>query len=190
MRAFFSLGLGILSAAFGPLRSFMGASSSSPMRPKMTAPSMNHEFADTLERMAACLNKLDEEWMVFGGAALALHGIASHKLKDIDVILTDAAAVQLNRRFSWENHADWTSDRFRSDFLFRPDFGAVPVELLGGFKVKKDKDWISVDCGDTVSVVVGAQSVFIPTRSRLAGIFQLCGREKDLHRARLLLHPQ
>ncbi|MFN3717617.1 MAG: hypothetical protein ACK4UW_01810 [Rhizobium rhizophilum] len=156
----------------------------------MTTFSMIREFADTLERMAACLNKLDEEWMVFGGAALALHGIASHPLKDIDVILTDAAAVQLNRMFSWENHADWNSDRFRSVFLFRPDFGAVPVELLGGFKVKKDEDWIPVDCSDTVSVVVGVQSVFIPTRSRLASIFRLCGREKDLHRARLLAHPR
>ncbi|MBX9468281.1 MAG: hypothetical protein KL839_10670 [Rhizobium sp.] len=67
----------------------------------MTTFSMIREFADTLERMAACLNKLDEEWMVFGGAALALHGIASHPLKDVDVVLTDAAAVQLNRMFSW-----------------------------------------------------------------------------------------
>ncbi|QEE47115.1 hypothetical protein FVA81_22025 [Rhizobium sp. WL3] len=156
----------------------------------MTTFSMIREFADKLERMAACLNKLDEEWMVFGGAALALHGIASHPLKDVDVVLTDAAAVQLNRMFSWENHADRNSDRFRSVFLFRPDFGAVPVELLGGFKVKKNEDWISVDCSDTVSVVVGAQSVFIPTRSRLASIFRLCGREKDLHRARLLAHPR
>lgn len=151
---------------------------------------MRREVADTLERMAACLNTLDHEWMVFGGTALALHGIASHPLNDVDVILTDAAAAQLNRMFSWENHADSDSDRFRSVFLFKPDFGAVPVELLGGFRVKKDEAWISVDCRDTVSVVVGAQSIFIPTRSRLASIFRLCGREKDLHRARLLSHSQ
>lgn len=156
----------------------------------MTTFSMSREFTDTLERMAACLHQLDEEWMVFGGAALALHGIATHPLKDIDVVLTDAADLALNRIFSWENHADANSDRFRSVFLFRPDFGAVPVELLGGLRVKKDEEWIPIECSDMVSVVVGAQSVFIPIRDRLAKIFQLCGREKDLQRATLLSHPQ
>lgn len=151
---------------------------------------MSREFADTLERMAACLNQLDEEWMVFGGAALALYGVACPPLKDIDVILTDAAVLQLNRMFAWENHAGGDSDRFRSDFLFRPDFGAVPVELMGGFKVKRGDDWIPVNCSDTVSVTVGTQAVFIPTRTRLASIFRLCGRERDLHRASLLDHPR
>lgn len=37
---------------------------------------MSLEFADALERMAACINQLDEEWMVFGEAALTLHGIS------------------------------------------------------------------------------------------------------------------
>lgn len=146
----------------------------------------NPSFIETLECMASCLKKAGEPWMVFGGAALALHGATAGPIKDIDVILDRQVAERLSILLALENHSDQRSDRFRSDMLLRPDFGPIPVELLGGFRVKRGEVWIPIDCSDTVAVSVGSQTVFIPNRDRLASIFRLCGREKDMLRASLL----
>ncbi|WP_164734864.1 hypothetical protein [Pelagibacterium lentulum] len=136
--------------------------------------------------MAQRLTQLEEPWMVFGGAAVALHGIDCGPIKDIDVVLPHRAALRLSAMFSWKNHADERSDRFRSDVLLRPDLGPVPVELLGGFQVRGKSGWVAVDCSETQGIQVGAQRVFVPSLERLANIFRLCGREKDIRRAKLI----
>jgi hypothetical protein len=143
-------------------------------------------FHDTLERVSACLNQAGVRWMVFGGAAMMLHGHFETKLKDIDIIVTDSAASMLSERFSWPNYADNCSPRFRSDYLLRPDFGSIPVEIMGGFRIRAEAGWTTVQPGETLKKPIGSQIAHLPSKERLAEIFRLCGRQKDLIRADIL----
>lgn len=150
--------------------------------------SITCEFLATLEVAAAYLNEAGVAWMVFGGAAMALHGFGEDPVADIDIILTGPAAADLCQRHAWQNHADGASLFFRSDTLLRPDFGPVPVELLGNFRIWDGSAWIAVEPNGATDLKVGSQIVYLPTREQLAKIFRLCGREKDLQRAALIEH--
>jgi hypothetical protein len=148
-------------------------------------PSAN-EFLATLETTATCLSEANVCWMVFGGAALALYGLTDDPASDIDIILCGKAAADLCQRFSWSNHANGASARFRSEYLLRPDFGHVPVELLGTFRIWDGSVWVAVEPSRGEEIQVGTQIVFLPTRERLAAILRLCGRQKDLQRAAMI----
>ena len=156
----------------------------------MNYSSFDPYFDDTLERAAACLNQAGVHWMVFGGAAMVLHGHFETNLKDIDIIVADSAASTLSIRFSWRNYADNCSPRFRSDYLFRPDFGPIPVEIMGGFRILSANGWTTVQPGETKEKLVGSQIAHLPSKDRLAEIFRLCGRQKDLIRADILSKPE
>lgn len=143
-------------------------------------------FEATLERTADLLNRARVRWMVIGGAAMVLHGLEPGPVSDIDIILPAADAGELADRFRWPNHADTRSARFRSEIRLRPDLGPVPVDLLGGFRIRGGDGWASVQPGETRRVRVGDQPVFLPTLPRLAHLFWLCGRDKDLRRAALI----
>jgi rifampin ADP-ribosylating transferase len=140
-------------------------------------------FIETLEHAARLLNLHATPWMVFGGAAMVLYGFEQGPVADIDIILPSQAAGLLSAQFSWRNHADGQSPRFRSDYVLRPDLGPVPVELLGGFRIWSHAGWTEVGASETRELHVGSQPVFLPSRERLAAIFRSCGREKDLRRA-------
>jgi hypothetical protein len=144
------------------------------------------EFLATLETAATCLNEANVHWMVFGGAALALYGLNDSPVRDIDIILSGTAAADLCQHFSWPNHSNEASARFRSDYVLRPEFGPVPVELLGNFRIWDGRAWTAVEPSRGEEVQVGTQVVFLPTRERLAAIFRLCGRQKDLQRAAMI----
>lgn len=141
---------------------------------------------ETLIGVAGCLNQLGGPWMIFGGAALALHEIGRSPVIDIDIALPTHAALRLSTLFGWKNYADGQSDRFRSDVILRPNFGPVPVELLGGFQVRGKVDWVTIDCSQAEGIPIGEHTVFVPTLERLADIFRLCGRAKDVARAELI----
>lgn len=147
------------------------------------------DFLDTLDRVAACLTDAGVPWMVFGGAAMTLHGHALTKVADIDILVTEAAASLLGKRFSWRNDADTRSPRFRSDYLFRPAFGPIPVEIMGGFRIATKAGWVTIQPGETQPVRLGSQVALVPSKERLAEIFRLCGRPKDLIRADSLSKP-
>ena len=146
-------------------------------------------FRDTLERAATCLTQEGVSWTVFGGAAMVLHGHHETKVTDIDIIVTNSAASLLQERFSWRNYADNRSPRFRSDYLLRPDFGLIPVEIMGGFRILSEAGWTIVKPGETVKIPVGLQVAHVLSKPRLAEIFRLCGRQKDFIRAEILSRP-
>ena len=81
------------------------------------------DFTDTLEATARAMNAVGHRWVVFGGAAMALHGFETSQVRDIDILVSGEAAADLLARWSLRNHADEASARFRSDYLLRPDFG-------------------------------------------------------------------
>jgi hypothetical protein len=152
----------------------------------MSRAAFDNYFYDTLERAAACLNQAGVCWMVFGGAAMVLHGHFETNTKDIDIIVTDSDASMLSERFSWRNYSDSRSRRFRSDYLLRPDFGPIPVEIMGGFCILAKAGWTAIQPGETQQKPIGSQVAHLPSKDRLAEIFRLCGRQKDIIRADIL----
>ncbi|MDO1583041.1 hypothetical protein [Rhizobium oryzicola] len=143
-------------------------------------------FRQSLENVARLLNEQEVPWLVFGGAAMVLYGLEKGPVADIDVIISATAAARLSEAFSWHNHADGRSARFRSDYLLRPNLGPVPVELLGGFCISTASGWAEISVGETRAHRVGSEVVFLPTPQGLAALFRLCGREKDHRRAGLI----
>ncbi|WP_078057924.1 hypothetical protein [Rhizobium rhizosphaerae] len=144
------------------------------------------QLADTLRQLAACLNQTGAPWMIFGGAAMVLHGLEPGPVKDIDVILSQETAAALAARHGWSNQADGTSALFRSAVLLRPDFGPIPVELLGGFQIRTQDGWTAVESGGSQPMRLGGETLHVAEARRLSALFRLCGRPKDIRRAAML----
>lgn len=140
-------------------------------------------FLRTVEATAAALNACGGEWMLFGGAAMVLLGFDDAPVSDIDIIAESGLAARLMAGHGLENQADTASERFRSDVVLRPTFGAVPVEILSGFRIRHGDGWQAVPVCSAQSAQIGAERVPLPPPARLAQIFTLCGRPKDLVRA-------
>lgn len=151
----------------------------------MTRPAPEPALHDTLIRAAEVLNGAGIRWMLIGGAAMVLHGLKDQTPADIDIVLSAGPAAALGARQGWANHADAGSGRFRSACLLRPDLGPIPVELLGGFQIHTPGGWVAVEPegGAIQECCIGPQTAFLPAPARLAEIFRLCNRAKDLRRA-------
>ena len=46
------------------------------------------DFTDTLEATARAMNAVGHRWVVFGGAAMALHGFETTQVRDIDILVS------------------------------------------------------------------------------------------------------
>ena len=142
------------------------------------------DLSKTLESVAAALNSRRRDWLVFGGSAMALYGFDVGDVKDIDIIVSSETAAGLMSELSLKNQADGGSERFRSEYLLRPDFGPVEVEIMGNFEIKSAMTWNRIALGKPNAICVGNQTVFVPEVAELADIFDLCGRPKDFVRSR------
>ncbi len=142
------------------------------------------DLSKTLESVAAALNSRRRDWLVFGGSAMALYGFDAGVVKDIDIIVSSETAASLMSELSLKNQADGGSERFRSEYLLRPDFGPVEVEILGNFEIRSGPAWHRIAMGRPNAICVGNQTVFVPEVAALADIFDLCARPKDLARSR------
>lgn len=147
---------------------------------------LDFDFIQTLETAAVALNAHGQEWVVFGGAAMVLHGLESGAARDIDILVSNEIAVGLMAEFSLKNWADRGSERFRSEYFLQPDWGPIDVEILGGFDVRSKNRWHRVVVEERKAIRVGRQTVFVPRTMELADIFDRCGRPKDLARSQLI----
>jgi len=148
---------------------------------------MTDDLGTTLNALAGAMSAAEDDWWIFGSAAMALHGFEVDVVKDIDVLVSSADAYQLMARHSLANLADGGSGRFRSDVVLRPAFGAVPVEILANFRIQNSGIWHAVAIATRVELVFPSGPIFIPSREELAAIFLACGRPKDIERAQALL---
>ena len=144
------------------------------------------DFVRTIEATAHCLNAGQMEWMMFGGAAMILHGFDIPPAKDIDIIVSGGTAARLMDELSLVNYANPESQLFRSDYLLRPKFGPVPVEILGNFRIWIGQAWHPVRVAQVVEVKIESQRVFVPELNDLASIFDLSGRPKDVIRSAMI----
>lgn len=135
---------------------------------------------------ASEMNAITENWMLFGGAAMALHGLQSPLVDDIDILAPMDAAQRFSERHMLRNRAASGSERFRSKILLRADFTAIPAEIMAGFEVLNQGIWVPVDLVGYQRISILGEPVNLASRSRLKEIFELCAREKDLLRAERL----
>ncbi len=153
-------------------------------------PAMRHDLPPalvaTLDRLARELTALRLEWCLFGGAALALHGLAPALPADVDVLTLPDGAQRLMQAFDLKNHADSSSERFRSDYLLRPGWGPLPIEIMAGFRIRQPSGWHPVTLPATATLQLAGQPLRVATRPALAALFRRCGRPKDMARAALL----
>jgi hypothetical protein len=144
------------------------------------------DFTKTLEAVARILNDDGHEWVVFGGAAMVLHGFDIGTLSDIDIIVSAATAAWLMEKLPVENQADTGSSRFRSDYFLRPNLGPTPVEIMANFKIHSGGNWHWIRPTNVTGVRVGRPMVFTPEVNELAKIFDLCGQAKDIARSQII----
>ena len=53
------------------------------------------DLKETLCTLADTLNALTDQWMIFGGAALALHGVSDGPVSDVDIVVSGQVAENL-----------------------------------------------------------------------------------------------
>lgn len=134
------------------------------------------------EAMTACR----DPWAIYGGAGLHLHGIEDGPLADIDVLVSDRDAAAPLEQADVTRKQSEPSQLFRSRHFLTANFGPVPVEIMAGLEVCREGKWWPAEVHESVSLSTGAAPAHIASRSELIRLFRLIGREKDLHRARLL----
>ncbi|MBL4812850.1 MAG: hypothetical protein JKX69_10970 [Rhodobacteraceae bacterium] len=148
---------------------------------------LSNDVVKTLETTASLFNNEGHEWVVFGGAAMALHGYDVGNINDIDIVVSAETAAWLMGQLSLENQADTRSPRFQSDYVLRPNLGPTPVEVLANFRIRAGGMWHWVRPTKLASICVRQQTVFVPEVKELAEIFDLCGRAKDAVKSQMLM---
>jgi len=142
----------------------------------------------SLEMLAATAEALElrNDWIVFGGAAMALSGVPDWPVPDIDVLASAETANDLIEAFGGQVITPETRDRFRSRLLARIDTTPVPIEIMVGLEVKTDDGWSPVAFRTRVDRPV--QDRHIPTAriAEQAAMARRFGRPKDLQRAEAL----
>lgn len=143
-------------------------------------------FHATLRALAAALDGTADPWWIFGGAALALHGLESGNPKDIDVLVSEADAARLAAALNIGNDADGGTAKFRSSWFLKPALGPVPVEIMAGFEIFSAGTWHPVYPRSRERKTMEEIALFVPSQAELAEILTLSGRPKDLARLELL----
>lgn len=152
-------------------------------------PGLPEELLLTLRAVAAASADLVDDWWVIGSAAMALVGLRSVAVPDVDVVTSRRDADALSAR--WRRSADATpvitSTRFRSEFgryLHAP----LPVEVMGDLEVKVGPTWHPIRPRTRVRVTCGGggHAVYVPSLDEQIEILGWFARPKDLVRATAL----
>lgn len=143
----------------------------------------------SFEMLAATAEALDlrNDWIVFGGAAMALSGLPDWPVPDIDVLVSsEETANDLIEAFGGQIITPKTQDRFRSRLLARIDTTPVPIEIMVGLEVKTDDSWAPVNFRTRVERPVQDRHIPTARTAEQAAMARRFGRPKDLQRAEAL----
>jgi len=155
----------------------------------MFTPAASHLPAAALQTMTLAADTLTEArdpWWLIGSAAMALHGVPSITIPDIDIIMSVRDAQQILSNLGISATHDGGGTLFRSDVFARWITPPLPVELMGGFRVLTSGGWVAVEPLTREAVSLEGRTLYVPCRQELMGICRLFGRPKDLARAEAL----
>jgi hypothetical protein len=141
---------------------------------------------ETLQRLAADLDTLDDDWWLIGSAALVLNGVELATIGDVDLLTTPAAATRLAERWGCDLKAPGATGLFRSDVHFQRTETPLPVDVMAGFQVKSGAVWRPVWPKTRVAIHSQGGTFYTPSRTELLDLLVLFDRPKDRERAALL----
>jgi len=150
---------------------------------------LSADLRQTLVMTADALEGAQDPWWVISSAAVALHGVASIEVGDVDVLMSVADAQQAVDQLGVVPIEDGASALFRSTLFARWEMPPLVVEIMAGFHVATGSGWTKVLPRTRVPIFVDERVVYVPDRAELAEMLRLFGRPKDLERVRLLTSP-
>jgi hypothetical protein len=143
-------------------------------------------LAAALVRIGAAANEAREPWWIIGSAAMALHGAAPGKVRDIDLLMAREDAQRLFGARLASSAPPPPSDRFRSDLFARWDEKGHAVELMAGFHVRDRGAWRPVVPQAREPIGLHGTTLYTPGITGLIALCDLFGRPKDASRKQAL----
>lgn len=140
------------------------------------------ELAATLDLIAEAGSSLTGPWWVFGSAAMALAGVQGLSPPDVDLIVSEADAGLLLRRWGLTPEPASQSELFRSKIFAKARIAPLTIEIMAGFEVKTTEGWRDVRPRTRIAVQRNSGEIYIPSAVEQAEICRLFGRPKDLER--------
>ena len=147
---------------------------------------LSDKIYSVLKEAYPALKTLDDNWFIIGSSGLVLAGVEIKKTSDIDILTSVRDAQKL--KLAWDNRRikDFDSsdtELFCSD-LSKYDFNILDIEISGGLKVYKSKQWTPLKIKSHICISTPDFEVKIPTLEEQKRIFLLFGREKDLQKVK------
>ena len=134
----------------------------------------------------------DQDWWLIGSVAARLSGIDLEP-EDVDVLASRAVIEAFVVNLGGGVTAGSGSDRFRSNPFVRVAVeGGLPIELMGDLHVNDnggDNGWQPLRINTRVAIATAVGTVYVPSLSEQADIFERFGRPKDLAKARRIRFP-
>lgn len=124
----------------------------------------------------------EDDWCLIGGAGFLLHGLKQHALSDIDIVLSVADADLVSERLQIRLQAKSPHPSFRSKRFLVWEELPISVELMAGFDVHHDGEWVNIYPRNCLEVPFGKHSLRVPNFEDFSAICHLFGRPKDLQR--------
>ena len=148
----------------------------------MVKSAINPDLAATLNVVASGCAALQDDWWVFGGAAMALAGVPSLNPPDVDLIVSERDAATLITTWSAQVETGAPSPLFRSKVFARTTIAPLPIEIMAGFEVREGGAWSTVLPVTRQLAAFNAGAIFIPKPAEQAQVCRRFGRPKDIAR--------
>jgi hypothetical protein len=143
---------------------------------------ITRELDATLDILAAECAGLQDQWWVFGSAAMALAGVAGLVPPDVDLIVSERDAPRLLAAWNANVETGAGSPIFRSQIFAKAKVAPLPIEIMAGFEALQDGAWSPVWPATRLAIERSGGMVFIPAVAEQAQICRRFGRPKDLAR--------
>lgn len=149
-------------------------------------PSIPPALVETLQRLSADLDALQDEWWLIGSAALVLNGAEIAIAGDVDLLTTPSAARRLAERWGCALNVLGPTDHFRSEIFFSWKETPLPIDVMAGFEVSSAGDWTPVWPRTRMEIRWLGGTYFTPSRAEMLELLVRFDRPKDRKRAALL----
>ena len=147
---------------------------------------LNSRLAETLTALAPVLADLQDDWWLFGSAAMILQGAGPIEAGDVDLLVSRQDAVGLFQRLGLLLQPGTKSDRFHSEIFGRWTAPALDVDILAGFRVRSGGTWHEVRPNTREPKQLLGSIFYVPSIEELIEYCRLFDRPKDHAREPLL----
>ena len=148
---------------------------------------MKEKIIQTLLDARFALLQLQDDFFIFGSAALVLAGVNLEQVGDIDICTSKRDAEILKKLWADKDKQidSSPSERFRSNHsVYR--FNDIDIDVAGGLEVKTNGAWQTLLIDDYLTFSINELSIKIPTLEEQKRILTLFGREKDIEKIKLI----